>query len=244
MTVTGRPSRSLVAENRLRDPLPDQGEVTAPGDLRGDPSHDSEANLLRNARRFPAAAGSPGLQPFSLIDVRGSKGSHARDPAGLALLEPPDLVLGQHVPHVRCCLRPVVEQHRSARRDPVSSACRSTSQRTSSSPPMSGRTASTRSGLSREMSRSWSRSNTNAWPPVMPAPRFQPTGPRTTMVPPVMYSQQWSPALSTTAVAPELRTRSARPRRRPRTARRRWRRRGRCCRRGWAARRRRCPAGG
>ena len=56
------------------------------------------------------------------------------------------------------------------------------------------------------MSRSWSRSNTKAWPPVMPAPRFQPTGPVTTMVPPVMYSQQWSPVLSTTAVAPELRT--------------------------------------
>src|SRR5438270_74130 len=40
----------------------------------------------------------------------------------------------------------------------------------------------------------------------MPAPRFWPTGPRTTTVPPVMYSQQCSPAPSMTATAPELRT--------------------------------------
>src|SRR5487761_272708 len=36
----------------------------------------------------------------------------------------------------------------------------------------------------------------------MPAPAFQPTGPRATATPPVMYSQKWSPAPSTTAVAP------------------------------------------
>ncbi len=43
-------------------------------------------------------------------------------------------------------------------------------------------------------------------PPVMPAPKFLPVRPRTTTVPPVMYSQPWSPTPSTTAMAPELRT--------------------------------------
>ena len=33
----------------------------------------------------------------------------------------------------------------------------------------------------------------------MPAPKFFPVRPRTTMVPPVMYSQPWSPTPSTTA---------------------------------------------
>ena len=41
---------------------------------------------------------------------------------------------------------------------------------------------------------------------VIPAPTLSPISPRTTTVPPVMYSHAWSPAPSTTAVAPELRT--------------------------------------
>mmetsp|Transcript_15792 Transcript_15792/g.54910 ORF Transcript_15792/g.54910 Transcript_15792/m.54910 type:complete len:207 (-) Transcript_15792:1517-2137(-) len=40
----------------------------------------------------------------------------------------------------------------------------------------------------------------------MPAPKLRPVLPSTTTVPFVMYSQQWSPAPMTTAVAPELRT--------------------------------------
>ena len=40
----------------------------------------------------------------------------------------------------------------------------------------------------------------------MPAPKLAPTGPRTTTVPPVMYSQPWAPIPSTTASAPLLRT--------------------------------------
>ena len=40
----------------------------------------------------------------------------------------------------------------------------------------------------------------------MPAAKLRPVAPRTTTVPPVMYSQPWSPTPSTTAVAPELRT--------------------------------------
>ena len=40
----------------------------------------------------------------------------------------------------------------------------------------------------------------------MPAATFRPTVPRLTTQPPVMYSQQWSPAPSTTASAIELRT--------------------------------------
>ena len=36
----------------------------------------------------------------------------------------------------------------------------------------------------------------------MPAPKFLPVGPRMTAVPPVMYSQPWSPQPSTTACAP------------------------------------------
>jgi hypothetical protein len=39
-----------------------------------------------------------------------------------------------------------------------------------------------------------------------PAPTLRPTRPSTTMVPPVMYSQQWSPAPSITACPLELRT--------------------------------------
>ena len=39
----------------------------------------------------------------------------------------------------------------------------------------------------------------------MPAPKFAPIGPRTTTVPPVMYSQPCGPIPSTTASAPLLR---------------------------------------
>ncbi len=40
----------------------------------------------------------------------------------------------------------------------------------------------------------------------MPAAKLRPVRPSTTTVPPVMYSQPWSPTPSTTAIAPELRT--------------------------------------
>jgi hypothetical protein len=43
-------------------------------------------------------------------------------------------------------------------------------------------------------------------PPDMPRRNFGPVAPSTTTVPPVMYSQPWSPTPSTTASAPELRT--------------------------------------
>src|SRR5438445_664195 len=43
-------------------------------------------------------------------------------------------------------------------------------------------------------------------PPVMPAAKLSPTGPRITAVPPVMYSQPLHPQPSTTTLAPELRT--------------------------------------
>ncbi len=43
-------------------------------------------------------------------------------------------------------------------------------------------------------------------PPLMPAAKLRPVLPSTTTVPPVMYSQPWSPTPSTTAVAPLLRT--------------------------------------
>src|ERR1700748_1816887 len=60
-------------------------------------------------------------------------------------------------------------------------------------------------------------------PPLMPAAKLRPVGPSTTTVPPVMYSQQWSPTPSTTVAAAELRTAKrspARPRKkaRPRVA--------------------------
>src|SRR3546814_8927086 len=45
-----------------------------------------------------------------------------------------------------------------------------------------------------------------ATPPDMPAAKLRPVEPSTTTVPPVMYSQPWSPVPSTTAMAPELRT--------------------------------------
>ena len=45
----------------------------------------------------------------------------------------------------------------------------------------------------------------------MPAPKFRPVRPSTTMVPFVMYSQPWSPKPSTTAVAPEFRTANRSP---------------------------------
>ena len=56
-----------------------------------------------------------------------------------------------------------------------------------------------------------SSSKTYAIPPLMPAAKFLPVEPRITIVPLVMYSQPWSPTPSTTAVAPELRTQTARP---------------------------------
>ena len=43
-------------------------------------------------------------------------------------------------------------------------------------------------------------------PPDMPAAKLRPVLPITTTMPPVMYSQPWSPTPSTTAMAPELRT--------------------------------------
>jgi hypothetical protein len=43
-------------------------------------------------------------------------------------------------------------------------------------------------------------------PPLIPAAKLRPVGPRITVRPPVMYSHAWSPAPSATAVAPELRT--------------------------------------
>ena len=43
-------------------------------------------------------------------------------------------------------------------------------------------------------------------PPDMPAAKLRPVLPNTTTVPPVMYSQPWSPVPSTTAVAPDSRT--------------------------------------
>ncbi len=45
----------------------------------------------------------------------------------------------------------------------------------------------------------------------MPAAKLRPVSPSTTTVPPVMYSQPWSPVPSTTAVAPELRTQKRSP---------------------------------
>ena len=40
----------------------------------------------------------------------------------------------------------------------------------------------------------------------MPAAKLRPVLPSTTTVPPVMYSQPWSPVPSTTALAPDSRT--------------------------------------
>ena len=48
-------------------------------------------------------------------------------------------------------------------------------------------------------------------PPDIPAAKLRPAMPSTTTVPPVMYSQPWSPTPSTTAVAPELRTQNRSP---------------------------------
>ena len=45
----------------------------------------------------------------------------------------------------------------------------------------------------------------------MPAAKLRPMRPSTTAVPPVMYSQPWSPTPSTTASAPELRTQNRSP---------------------------------
>src|SRR4029078_1795571 len=59
---------------------------------------------------------------------------------------------------------------------------------------------------------------TNATPPDIPAPKLRPVGPSTTTLPPVMYSQPWSPTPSTTALAPEFRTANRSPARPRRTA--------------------------
>ena len=54
-------------------------------------------------------------------------------------------------------------------------------------------------------------SSTYATPPDMPAAKLRPMRPSTIAVPPVMYSQPWSPTPSTTASAPELRTQNRSP---------------------------------
>ena len=51
-----------------------------------------------------------------------------------------------------------------------------------------------------------SSSYTKATPPDMPAAKLRPVLPSTATVPPVMYSQPWSPVPSTTALAPDRRT--------------------------------------
>ena len=56
-----------------------------------------------------------------------------------------------------------------------------------------------------------SSSRTYATPPLIPAAKFLPVLPSTTTLPPVIYSQPWSPVPSTTAVAPELRTQNLSP---------------------------------
>ena len=66
-----------------------------------------------------------------------------------------------------------------------------------------------------------SGSQMQAIPPLIPAAKLRPVGPRTTTQPPVMYSQPCSPIPSTTASAPELRTANrspARPRKNARPA--------------------------
>ena len=45
----------------------------------------------------------------------------------------------------------------------------------------------------------------------IPAAKFRPVWPSTTTVPPVIYSQPWSPTPSTTTSAPELRTQNRSP---------------------------------
>mmetsp|Transcript_69340 Transcript_69340/g.160647 ORF Transcript_69340/g.160647 Transcript_69340/m.160647 type:complete len:211 (-) Transcript_69340:326-958(-) len=52
----------------------------------------------------------------------------------------------------------------------------------------------------------WCGSHTHATPPLIPAAKLLPVVPSTATRPPVMYSQQWSPAPSTTAQAPLFRT--------------------------------------
>ena len=59
--------------------------------------------------------------------------------------------------------------------------------------------------------KSLSSSRTYAIPPLIPAAKFFPVFPSITTLPPVMYSQPWSPTPSTTAVAPELRTQKRSP---------------------------------
>mmetsp|Transcript_34262 Transcript_34262/g.86295 ORF Transcript_34262/g.86295 Transcript_34262/m.86295 type:complete len:212 (+) Transcript_34262:769-1404(+) len=74
-----------------------------------------------------------------------------------------------------------------------------------SSPTSSGNRSPATSTLQRAGSR-FVGSYTKATPPLMPAPKFLPVGPRITAVPPVMYSHAWSPVPSTTAEPPLLRT--------------------------------------
>src|SRR5574344_1216818 len=54
-------------------------------------------------------------------------------------------------------------------------------------------------------------SRTYAIPPLIPAAKFRPVGPSTTVRPPVIYSQQRSPTPSTTAIAPEFLTQKRSP---------------------------------
>src|SRR4051794_30920698 len=109
---------------------------------------------------------------------------------------------------------------RFATGESVRRACSSTSARTFSKSSSSQLSSSTSSVLQRAGNVP-SRSSTYAMPPLMPAAKLRPVGPRTTTRPPVMYSQPWSPTPSTTASTPLLRTAKrspARPRKKARPA--------------------------
>src|SRR5690606_40463352 len=70
----------------------------------------------------------------------------------------------------------------------------------------SGTGSSSTMAMLQRSAKSPSSSSTYATPPDMPAAKLRPVLPITTTMPPVMYSQPWSPTPSTTAMAPELRT--------------------------------------
>src|SRR5690606_20614141 len=99
VTVTGRPRSSLTAEKRLR----------------------ATRSPIRERSRHPGMWGAvPDMTTGESTAIRGAvpprHASYVRDPSGLALLEPPDLVLRQHVPHVGGRVGPVGQQLRGARR--------------------------------------------------------------------------------------------------------------------------------
>ena len=129
--------------------------------------------------------GSPMTAATFARRLRGARLEHAPPLVRHHLHEPP--------------LRPSPRARASRARFACARTCSSMSARTiSSSSGVSGSEVDHRAGCSATRACARRRARRRS-PPLIPAAKLRPVGPRTTTVPPVMYSHPWSPTPSTTA---------------------------------------------